>query len=363
MENHDFDRLTVSLALWRSRANRRSLLGRGLIGGMLAPIFGVLPTVAAWSELPMVQGDCSLGCIESICGQVPPSCPIFPADNIWNTLIDSLPADAMSDAYIAGMGPDTGFHPDFGSGLYEGQPIGIPFVRVPSTQPGVVVTFDVADESDRGPYPIPTDAPIEGGACGTGDRHVIVVKEDTCQLYELYAATPQEDGSWQAYSGAHFDLASNVLRPDGWTSADAAGLPILPGLVRYEEIEAGVISHALRFTASQTQSAYVWPARHQASDLTDVNLPPLGQRFRLKADFDTSAFSQTNQIILQALKSYGMFLADNGSDWFFSGSPDERWDNDDLHQLQELVHGSDFEAVDSTSLMVDSESGGVALSA
>ncbi len=250
-----------------------------------------------------------------------------------------------------------GLHPDFGSGLYEGQPLGIPFVSVPAEQAGVEVTFDVPEESDAGPYPIPSDAPIEGGSCGTGDRHVIVVQEGTCQLFELYAAIPQSDGSWQAFGGARFDLTSNALRPDTWTSADAAGLPILPGLIRYEEIAAGAINHALRFTAANTQSAYVWPALHQASDITDTNVPPLGQRFRLKADFDISGFSPTNQIILQALKTYGMFLADNGSDWFISGSPDDRWDNDDLHELQELIVGSNFEAVDSSSLMVDPSSG------
>jgi hypothetical protein len=302
-----------------------------------------------------------LGCTDSVCGRVPEDCSIFPQDNIWNTPIDTLPTDVRSDAYIESIGPDTGLHPDFGAGLYEGTPLGISFVRVPSDQPPVPITFtEAGEESDPGPYPIPPDAPIEGGSCSDGDRHVIVVQEETCTLYELYYAFPQPDGNWEASSGARFDLTSNDLRPADWTSADAAGLPILPGLVRYEEIEAGIIPHALRFTAESTQDAYVWPARHEASDDTDSNLPPMGQRFRLKADFDISDFSPTNQVILTALKTYGMFLADNGSNWFLSGAPDDRWDNDDLHVLQEQVLGSDFEAVDCSSLMVQPDSGEVA---
>jgi hypothetical protein len=271
-----------------------------------------------------------------------------------------LPVDAQSDAYIAGMTPETGLHPDFGAGLYEGTPLGIPFVRVPAGQPEVEIVFEYAEESDPGPYPIPPDASVEGGSCGTGDRHVIVIQEETCMLYEMFNATQQADGSWQAGSGAKFDLTSNELRPAEWTSADAAGLPILPGLVRYEEIEAGVISHALRFTVALTREEYVWPARHQAGASTDPEVPPMGQRFRLKEAVEIGDFSPTNQVILQALKTYGMFLADNGSDWFLSGVPDDRWDNDDLHELQELIHGNDFEAVDCSSLMVDPDSGQVA---
>jgi hypothetical protein len=187
-----------------------------------------------------------------------------------------------------------------------------------------------------------------------------VVQEGSCTLYELFDATQRPDGSWQAFGGAVFDLRSNALRPDGWTSADAAGLPILPGLVRYEEIAAGVIPHALRFTAQRTQEAYVWPARHEAGATTSPEVPPLGQRFRLKADVDLSDFSPTNQIIGQALKTYGMFLADNGSDWFLSGAPDARWDNDDLRALRARLHGRDFEAVDASSLMADPDSGQVA---
>ncbi|HEU0116702.1 MAG TPA: hypothetical protein VFQ80_18560, partial [Thermomicrobiales bacterium] len=206
---------------------------------------------------------------------------------------------------------------------------------------------------------LPPDAPIEAGPCDDGDRHVLVVDASTCTLYELFDATPRADGSWTAGSGAIFHLDSNALRPSGWTSADAAGLPILPGLVRFDEVAAGEIAHALRFTAPRTRDAFVWPARHSASSSDDANLPPLGQRFRLRADFDLSGFSDTNRVILTALQRYGMFLADNGSAWFLSGAPDDRWDNDDLHALQTGVLGSDFEAVDESSLQADPDSGQV----
>jgi hypothetical protein len=285
-------------------------------------------------------------------------CLVLPANNIWNAPVDALPVDAHSADYIATIGADTGLHPDFGSGTWQGAPIGIPFIVVPGTQPMVPVSFDYADESDPGPYPIPPDAPIEGGADSTGDRHVLVLDNDTCVLYEMFDAWPQTDGSWIAGSGAMFNFTSNALRPAGWTSADAAGLPILPGLVRYDEVAAGAIKHAIRFTAALTQKAYVWPARHYASNSTDPARPPMGQRFRLKASFDISGFSPQVQVILTALKTYGLILADNGSNWYLSGVPDERWDNDVLHTLDN-VKGSDFEAVDCSSLMVDPDSGGV----
>jgi hypothetical protein len=295
-----------------------------------------------------------------VCGRTPASCPIFPANNIWNQRIDGVTVQVhdRSDAYVASIGAGAGLHPDFGSGLYEGKPFGIPFVRVPANQAKVAVQFTgAADESDPGPYPIPADAPVENGSCSDGDRHVIVVQEGSCALYELYDATQQSDGSWTAYSGAMFDLASNDLRPVTWTSADAAGLPILPGLVRYEEIEAGEIRHALRFTAARTQSTYVWPARHQAGSTNNLDVPPMGQRFRLKPSVNISAYSSTNQIILRALKTYGMVLADNGSNWFLSGAPDDRWDNDELRELQNGIRGSDFEAVDVSSLKISEDSG------
>jgi hypothetical protein len=285
------------------------------------------------------------------------ACAFFPADNVWNTRVDTLPVDVNSQTYINTIGASRGLHPDFGAGLWEGGPIGIPFAVVRGDQPRVPITFGYADESDPGPYPIPPDAPIEGGPASDGDRHILVVDRDACVLYETWDSWPTPDGSWYAGSGAVFDLRSHSLRPDGWTSADAAGLPILPGLVRYDEVASGRITHALRFTAPQTRRAYLWPARHYASSLTGGQYPPMGQRFRLKASFDITGFSATNQVILRALKEYGMFLADNGSAWFLSGVPDERWDNDDLHRLQENVHGADFEAVDESSLMIHPDSG------
>ncbi|MEJ2750825.1 MAG: hypothetical protein P8183_23395, partial [Anaerolineae bacterium] len=230
------------------------------------------------------------------------TCALFPPDNIWNVPINNMPVDSHSADYIAAIGASTTLHPDLGQGLYQGGPIGIPYVEVPGSQPKVPVTFDYADESDPGPYPIPPDAPIEGGPTSSGDRHVLVVDRDNCILYEVFDAHPQNGGSsWTAGSGAIFDLNSHALRPDGWTSADAAGLPILPGLVRYDEVDSGIIDHAIRFTADMTQDSYVWPARHKAGATTDPAYPPMGQRFRLKAGYDISGFSPEVQVILQAM--------------------------------------------------------------
>ncbi|MBZ5535397.1 MAG: S-layer homology domain-containing protein [Acidobacteriia bacterium] len=284
------------------------------------------------------------------------SCSVLPANNIWNAPVDLLPVHPDSSSYINTIGPAVGLHPDFGSGLWEGGPIGIPYVTVSGTQPKVSVIFDYSDESDPGPYPVPPGAPIEGGSQSTGDRHVLVLERDHCILYELYSAHPQPDGSWQAGSGAVYDLKSSALRPAGWTSADAAGLPILPGLVRYDEVAAGEINHAIRFTVPQTQHAYAWPARHYASSLTETRFPPMGARFRLNAGFDISGYSPDVQVILRALKKYGMILADNGSAWYLSGAPDDRWNNDHLHQLQQ-VQGFNFEAVDDSVLMLSPDSG------
>jgi hypothetical protein len=289
-------------------------------------------------------------------------CSIFPADNIWNTPVDTLPVDPNSAAYIANIGPDQMLHPDFGEGIYPpgtGGPIGIPYNVVPFTQTEVAITdFLYDDESDPGPYPVPPDALIEGGPSATGDRHVLVMRQGDCKLFEIFNAFPDGGDTWRGDSGAIFDLTSNALRPDTWTSADAAGLPILPGLVRYDEASAGEINHALRFTVSQTRRDYVWPARHFASSSTDPNRPPMGQRFRLKASFVIDGFfSPEGQAILQALKKYGMILADNGSNWYISGEPNEMWDNEDLRDDFDRVKGSDFEAVDSSSLLVDSDSG------
>lgn len=283
-------------------------------------------------------------------------CSMFPANNIWNAPVDKLPLDPNSSAYINTIGASKTLHPDFGSGLWEGAPIGIPYVVVPSTQAKVKVAFEYADESDVGPYPVPANPPIEGGSNGSGDRHILMLDQDNCRLYELFSAYPNQDGSWRAGSGAIFDLKSNALRPDTWTSADAAGLPILPGLVRYDEVAAGEINHAIRFTVPQTQRKYVWPARHFASSLTGAQYPPMGQRFRLKASFDTTGYSAQIQVILKAFKKYGLILADNGSSWYISGAPDERWNNDLLRELKKIP-GSAFEAVNVSSLMVNPNSG------
>ena len=283
------------------------------------------------------------------------NCTVLPADNIWNTRIDQLPVHPSSSTWVNTIGPAAHVHPDFGSGTYDGEPIGIPYVTVPGTQTKYPATFTYQSESDPGPYAIPLSAPIEGGSASSGDRHAIAIDTDNCILYEIYAAYP-EAASWQGGSGAIYHLLSDALRPATWTSADAAGLPIFPGLVRYDEIAAGAIRHAIRFTVPQTQKAYVWPARHQASSLTGAQYPPMGARFRLKSSFDISQFSATNQIILTALQRYGMILADNGSSWYISGAPDPRWNNDDLHALTGIA-GSNFEAVDVSPLMVDPNSG------
>lgn len=270
---------------------------------------------------------------------------VFPQSNPWNTDISGFSVDPNSDALIASIGLTTGLHPDFGT-VYNGAPNGIPYVVVSGQQPVPIVFTEFGDQSDPGPYPIPPDAPVEGGLGSTGDRHVLVIDSGHRKLYELYHAYPQPDGSWQAGSGAIFDLTSNALRPEGWTSADAAGLPIFPGLVRYDEVvDQGIITHALRFTVQRTRKAYVYPARHYASSYTNPDYPPMGMRVRLKASFDISGFPARIQVILRAMQTYGMFVADNGSNWFVSGAPDPRWDDDELVSNFRRVHGSDFEVV------------------
>ena len=278
-----------------------------------------------------------------------PKCPIFPANNPWNERVDTLPVAADSAQIIASIGLTTGLHPDFGSGLYDNEPIGIPFDVVSKTTPRYHVKFDYADESDKGPYPIPKTVHIEGGAQSTGDRHALLVDKSSCKLYELYDLHGS-GSSWTAGSGAIFDLRSTRLRPAGWTSADAAGLPILPGLVRWDgDASTGVIRHALRFTAARTRRAYVYPARHYASASNDPSLPPMGLRVRLKASVDISKLPPQARMVAQAMKTFGMILADNGSSWYVSGAPSPHWSNDDLHALGTL-HGSDFEVVDTSSL-------------
>ncbi|HWF72161.1 MAG TPA: hypothetical protein VG186_02380 [Solirubrobacteraceae bacterium] len=279
-----------------------------------------------------------------------PGCEIFPPDNPWNQRVDHLPVAANSAALIASIGAGSPVHPDFGSGLYNGEPIGIPFAVVSKRTPRVPVSFDYASESDGHRYPLPPHVPIEGGAQSSGDRHVIVVDRSACRDYELYAAYPLDGGKrWHAGSGAIFNLRSDHLRPAGWTSADAAGLPILPGLARYDEVARGVIDHALRFTAPCTAKAYVYPARHEASTCSGASLPPMGLRVRLRASVDISHLPYQARVVAQALKSYGMILADNGSPWYISGAPNPKWSNDGLHLLDELT-GRDFEVVDTSSL-------------
>jgi hypothetical protein len=277
-------------------------------------------------------------------------CPVFPTTSVWNQPVNTLPVAANSAALIRSIGFDAPVHPDFGSGLYDGQRIGIPYVVVSGSRtPKAKPTFEYADESDPGPYPIPANVPIEGDPRPDGgDRHALIIDRDSCTLYELYALQKTARG-WAAGSGATWNLRSNALRPAGWTSADAAGLPIFPGLARYDEVAGGAINHALRFTAPETRRAYIYPARHYASSATDPALPPMGLRVRLKASFDTSGFPPQARVILAALKRYGMILADNGSPWYISGAPDPRWSNDDLHSLGRLT-GADFQVVDTSHL-------------
>jgi hypothetical protein len=273
-------------------------------------------------------------------------CRVFPADNPWNTDVSAAPLHPRSAAFIDSIGRADHLHPDVGT-FWDGAPIGIPYVRVGAGQPKVPISFGYADESDPGPYPIPPDAPIEGGASSDGDRHVLVVDDSACRLYELFDAHPVDGGrAWQAGSGAAFDLRSNALRPDGWTSADAAGLPIFPGLIRYDEVvEQGAIRHALRFTVSRTQRGYIHPATHFASSITDPNVPPMGLRLRMRAGYSCAAYSREVQVICAALKRYGMFVADNGSDWYLTGAHDPRWNDDALGDLKQIP-GDAFEAVD-----------------
>lgn len=299
-----------------------------------------------------------VGAVLTGCDAVVPgtTCPMFPGSSHWHADVSALPVRTNSTAMVATVGATAGLKADFGSGLWDGGPIGIPYAVVPGDQPKVPVTFDYADESDPGPYPVPADAPIEGGPQATGDRHILLVDSSACRLYELYDAHPQTDGSWHAGSGATWDLRSNALRPASWTSADAAGLPILPGLVRYDEVAAGKVEHAIRLTVPVSRRAYVWPARHQAGSTSDVNTPAMGERFRLKASVDESTFPAEVRPIIVALKTYGAVVADNGSAWFMSGVPDERWDNDALQTLRR-IKGSDFVALDAAGLQVSADSG------
>jgi hypothetical protein len=319
---------------YQGLTSNRVRVGIGHIGGGPADDPSPSPTPA-----PAATPDLGVGA--SLHGQRP-----FPDDNPWNQDISMMPVDPNSANLIGSIGLSTGLHPDFGT-VYNGAPNGIPYVVVSGTQALAPINFTAyGSESEPGPYPVPTNAPIEGGPTSTGDRHVLVVDRDTWKLYELYRAFPLNGGtSWSGDCGAVFNLNSNTLRPAGWTSADAAGLPIFPGLVRYDEVfEQALIAHALRFTAHNTRRGYISPARHFASSNTSTNLPPMGMRVRLKASFDVSGFSPAMQVILRAMKTYGLILADNGSNWYISGAPDARWNDSELATLSR-VKGSDFEVV------------------
>jgi hypothetical protein len=274
-------------------------------------------------------------------------CPAFPADNVWNSPVDKIARHPLSDKFVATIGADKPLHPDFGPNA----DIGIPFNVVPGDQKRVPVKFAYREETDLSNYPIPPNVLIEhGGRAGT-DRHILLVDKDNCVLWEIFDAEKKSDGSWAAGSGAIFDLTCNCMRPNGWTSADAAGLPIFPGLVRYEEVAAGEIRHAIRVSVPKTRADVVWPALHAASKLKDEQYPPMGQRFRLKASVDISGFPREAQIILRALKTYGMIVADNGSPWFITGAPDSHWNDAAIGELKR-IKGSDFEAVEGFDLFV-----------
>ncbi len=285
-----------------------------------------------------------------------PNCSMFPADNVWNTDIAGLPVDPHSAAWMASMhSATTNLHPDFGPSGDPSTPYGMPYTVVSPSHPQVSLAFQYADESDPGPYPFGADTPIEGGQQATGDRHAIMVNPATCTLFELYDARYSSSGS-TAGSGAIWNLESDALRPSGWTSADAAGLPILPGLLRYDEVQSGAITHAIRMTAQSTDTSFIWPARHEAGASSNPGLPPMGARFRLKADFDISGYSPQAQEVLRAMQHYGLILADNGSNWYFGGTADENWPIALVDELKQ-VPASAFEAVDESSLMVDPDSG------
>jgi hypothetical protein len=306
------------------------------VGGLAVAALTVIDQPAS-VDTPAARLGVSVGSGPEVGG-----CPVFPVDNAWNAPIDAAPVHPDSDAIITRILAEGGdnLHPDFG----ENPDYGIPYIVVPPEQPELPVTYTAyGDESDPGPFPIPNDAPVEGGAAADGDRHVLVVRQGTCELFELYRAFPVEAG-WEADSGARWNLRSNELRPAGWTSADAAGLPILPGLVRHDEVAAGSVEHAVRITFSTTRRAYILPATHYASSSTDADLPPMGLRLRLRADFDVSDLAGQARVIAEAMQRYGVIVADNGSNWYFQGAPSPGWDDDDLNQLKSIP-GSAFEVV------------------
>lgn len=286
------------------------------------------------------------------------ACPEFPADNVWNTPVSGLPVDKRSAEWLASMAAgSTYLHPDYGPGG-GASPYGIPWQITAAHPKFTRLRFMYADQSDPGPYPFSATTPIEGGSHADGDRHALMVDPLTCVLYELYDASYRADGRSTAGSGAIWQLSSNRLRPAGWTSADAAGLPILPGLVNYDEVKSGHISHAIRFTAQTTSTSFIWPARHQAGSTSDHSYPPMGARFRLKASFrlPSSRCARACQVVIEAMKTYGLILADNGSNWYFQGTADRRWTYTMVDQLKQIPAGA-FQAVDESCLMVNRNSG------
>ncbi|MGA7624746.1 MAG: hypothetical protein WCA91_14325 [Candidatus Acidiferrales bacterium] len=320
-------------------------------GGSVSTTISV--TVTSSGNNPPPPSACngiSLGQGGSLNGFLP-----FPSDNLWNQNVSNAPVDPNSAAIINLIGSADPVHPDFGSGEYQGSSIGIPYVVVGSQQSPAAINFTAyGEESDPGPMPVPANAPIEGYPNpGSGDRHVLVIDNSSCWLYELYSSYPQANGSWNAASAAVWDLKANEQRPLTWTSADAAGLPIFAGLARYDEVASGQINHALRFTLQSSRAAFVPPASHWAATSTNLNAAPMGMRLRLKASVDISQFSATNQVILKALQQYGMIMADNGSNMFISGAPDDRWNNDDLHNLDQVT-ASDFEVVEMNPIYTQS---------
>ena len=315
------------------------------MGGRASATFTIVTALAALTAGCVAPPPGGGGGVGGATGRAPTvgGCTVFPADDAWNTKVDTSAVRTDSSTLVSHISSTNhvNLHADFGGG----GAYGIPYLVVPSTQPAVRINYTAyGDESDPGPFPIPSNAPVEGGASSDGDRHVLVVQQGGCHLYELYRAFWNGD-HWDADAGVNWNLSTNPSRPKYWTSADAAGLPILPGLVRYDEVAAGHIDHALRFTAPITQRGFIAPATHFASSTTNAAYPPMGLRLRLKAGFDLSAFHGQALVILKALKAYGMMVADNGSSWFITGAADPRWDDNDLNQLK-TVPGSAFEAVD-----------------
>jgi hypothetical protein len=323
-----------------------------LAGGAVAA--GIFATIA----MAPVSGSAVTAKATTVGTRVPgaPGCPMFPANNVWNTPITNLPVNPESTQWLSSMSSSSTYlHPDFGPSGDPSTPYGIPFVVVNPKHPLVHVAFDYADQSDRGPYPFGASTPIEGGSASTGDRHAIMVNPKTCTLYELYDATYSRSGS-TAGSGAIWNLRSNALRPAGWTSADAAGLPILPGLLTYNEVKSGKITHAIRMTAEMTDEAYIWPARHEAGASNDSSLPPMGARFRLDANFNIATYSKQAQVVLRAMQQYGLILADNGSNWYFQGAASSKWPLALINELKSIP-ASAFQAVDESGLEISPNSG------